>query len=160
VSGPGLSHLASFVGYVDGSCFACAVPAVFPDGYPLWDPRNHPGFLPDGDLAVSLDEYGAPPGQLGSVGAGGIGFQPFAVSGSWWKAAWSANGQLAAVRVVGRRPELFLIDPASGSVRRLTHGGADSPDWSPNGRRLAVVHAGSIEIIGLRGGAAKATCRW
>jgi hypothetical protein len=89
----------------------------------------------------------------------GIGFQPFAVSGSWRQAAWSANGQLAAVRAVGRRPEVFLIDPTTGSARQLTHRGADSPDWSPDGRRLAVVHAGWIEIIGLGGGSARRLVR-
>jgi WD40-like Beta Propeller Repeat len=125
---------------------------LFPDSFPSWGRQNHPGFLPDGQLAVSLDEYGAPPGHLGSVGVDGIGFQPFAVSDSWQQAAWSANGQLAAVRTVRRRPEVFLIDPANGSARQLTHGGADSPDWSPNGRQLAVAHSSWIEIIGLGGG--------
>jgi hypothetical protein len=85
------------------------------------------------------------------MGVDGIGFEPFRVSGSWQQAAWSANGELAAVPVFGPRPDVFVIDPAGGSVRRLTHGGADSPDWSPDGRRLAVVHAGWIEIVGLRG---------
>lgn len=146
------SDLVPFVVYADGSCFACAVPALFPESYPSWGPENHPGFLSDGQLAVSFEEYGAPPELLGSVGVDGIGFRPFHVSGSWQQAAWSAHGELAAVRAVGRRPEVFLIDPASGSVRRLTRRGADSPDWSPDGRRLAVVHAGWIEIIGLRGG--------
>lgn len=152
--------VAPFVLYADGSCFACAVPAFPGMGYPFyWSQQNRAGFLPDGELAVSLDEYGAPPGQLGSVGVDGIGFQPFAVSGSWRQAAWSANGQLAAVRAVGRRPEVFLIDPRTGSAHRLTRGGADSPDWSPDGRRLAVVHAGWIEIIGLGGGPARRLVR-
>lgn len=145
--------IAPFVLYADGSCFACAVPAFPALGYPFyWSHQNRAGFLPDGELAVSLHESGALPGQLGSVGVDGIGFQPFAVSGSWRQAAWSANGQLAAVRRLGRHPEVFLIDPRTGSAHRLTRGGADSPDWSPNGRRLAVVHAGWIEIIGLGGG--------
>jgi hypothetical protein len=151
-SGGSGGDVVPFVVYADGSCFACAVPALFPESYPSWGPENHPGFLPDGQLAVSFEEYGGPAEQLGSMGVDGIGFQPFRVSGSWQQAAWSAHGELAAVRVVGRRAEVFVIDPASGSVRRLTHGGTDSPDWSPDGRRLAVVHAGWIEIIGLRGG--------
>jgi len=146
------SESAPFVVYADGSCFACAVPALFPDSFAAWDQQNDPVFLPDGELAVSLDEYGFPPGNLGSVGVDGIGFQSFAVSDSWQQPAWSADGQLAAVRMVRRRPEVFVIDPGNGSSRQLTHGGADSPDWSPSGRRLAVVHAGWIEIVGLRGG--------
>jgi dipeptidyl aminopeptidase/acylaminoacyl peptidase len=143
---------APFVVYADGSCFACAVPPTFADdSYPAWDPQNDPVFLPEGELEVSLDEYGAPPAQLGSVGVDGIGFEPFDVSNYWRQPAWSAHGQLAAVRMVRHRPEVFLIDPATGSTRQLTYGGADSPDWSPDGRRLAVVHADWIEIIGVRG---------
>ena len=153
-STPGVSggDLVPFVVYADGSCFACAVPLLFPESYPSWGPENHPGFLPDGQLAVSFEEWGGPPEQLGSMGVDGIAFQPFRVSGSWQQAAWSAGGELAAVRAVGRRPQVFVIDPAGGSVRRLTHGGADSPDWSPDGRRLAVVHAAWVEIVGLSGG--------
>jgi hypothetical protein len=53
--------IAPFVLYADGSCFACAVPAFVTEGYPFyWSQQNRPGFLPDGNLAVSLDKYGAP----------------------------------------------------------------------------------------------------
>ena len=66
--------------------------------------------------------------------------RPGQLTVSWRRCEWSGGA------------EVFLIDPATGSARQLTHGGAKSPDWSPNGRRLAVVHAGWIEIMGLRRG--------
>jgi hypothetical protein len=90
--------------------------------------------------------------QLAAVNTDGVGFQPLNVAGSWQQPAWSPTGQLAAVRSVKRKPEVFVIDPLTGSARRLTGNGANSPSWSPDGRRLAVVHHGWIELIASRGG--------
>jgi Tol biopolymer transport system component len=33
--------------------------------------------------------------------------------------------------------DIYTVDPATGAERRLTHRGARSPDWSPDGGRLA-----------------------
>jgi hypothetical protein len=104
--------------------------------------------LPDGRLAVSVNGAGG----LGAMNTDGVGFRRFAISGSWRQTAWSPTGQLAAVRAVNGKPEVFVIDPATGSARQLTRDGASSPNWSPDGRRLAVVQRGWIELIGSGGG--------
>jgi hypothetical protein len=141
--------------YADGSCLACEVPGPWVGSEPaFWNRKVGPGFLPDGRLAVSVHPvHGNLIGlQVGAVNTDGSGFQPFEVSGSWQQQAWSATGQLAAVRLVRRRSEVFVIDPGSGSARQLTRDGASAPNWSPDGRRLAVVHDGWIELIGSGGG--------
>jgi hypothetical protein len=114
-----------------------------------WIPNLAPRFLPDGRLAASID---SPAPQLGAIRTDGVGFEPFKISDSWRQAAWSPTGQLAAVRLVRHKPEVFVVDPLTGSARQLTHNGASSPNWSPDGRRLAVVHRGWIELIGAHGG--------
>ena len=157
-----LGGLVPHVIYSDGSCLACAVPVPADDfTFSSWAPNLGPGFLPRGRLAVATEAYplvpqpgalNAPALQLGAMNFDGIGFQPFAVSGSWQELAWSPTGRLAAVRRVGRSPEVFVIDPRTGSARQVTRDGARSPAWSPDGRRLAVVHDGWIELVGSGGG--------
>lgn len=62
---------------------------------------------------------------------------------------WSARGQIAFVRFDKReRPDVYLTDPYGRKVRRLTWGGgSDSPNWSPDGRRLAIERHSNIAII-------------
>jgi hypothetical protein len=122
--------------YPDGSCLACSVPGAF-DNY---------GFLPDGRVLVSTD-----PG-LAAMTTDGVGVRRLDVSGSWQQLAWSASGQLAAVRLVNGKSEVFVIDSHTGKMRQLTRGGASSPSWSPDGRRLAVVEGGWIALVSSRGG--------
>jgi hypothetical protein len=137
--------------YPDGSCFACPAAATS-DWLPV-DQAFGPGFLPDGRLAVWVDTGYPPVPQLEVVNTDGIDFEPFTVSGSYWQQpAWSPTGQLAAVRSVKRKPEVFVLNPLVGSARQLTLDGASSPSWSPDGRRLAVVHGGWIELIASGGG--------
>jgi hypothetical protein len=81
----------------------------------------------------------------------GIDFQPFGIR-FWRQTAWSPTGQLAAVQSVNGKPEVFVINPTTGSARQVTRDGASSPNWAPDGRRLAVVHGGWIELIGSAGG--------
>jgi hypothetical protein len=100
---------------------------------------------------VAVDDGTSVP-QLGAVYTDGALFQPFSFAGFWEEPAWSPTGQLAGVRSVKRKAEVFVIDPMTGSARRLTSSGASSPSWSPDGRRLAVVHGGWIELIPSRGG--------
>jgi WD40-like Beta Propeller Repeat len=172
--GSELGGLQPNVIYPDGSCLACPVPAPTMNGSFLvrWDPHFGQGFLADGSLALSVDTpYPSEPGepqpgepveqQVGAVNTDGVAFRSFdlPVSSHWDQSAWSPTGQLAAVRLVNRKSEVFVIDPSAGSARQLTHDGAGSPNWSPDGRRLAVVHRGWIELIGLQGGRVRRLAR-
>lgn len=142
-----------YVIYSDGSCLACPVPAPSGNFYiDSWDPSFGPGFSPNGRLAVSIDVNYPPEPQVGAMNTDGVGFAPFNISGTWQQPAWSPTGQLAAVRFVKRSDEVFVIDPVTGSARQLTRNGAYSPTWSPDGRRLAVVHRGWIELLAAVGG--------
>jgi Tol biopolymer transport system component len=145
-------HSTSVI-YPDGSCFACSLPEPF-DDLGNSEPNFDPGFLPDGRLVVSTeghDEFGHGPG-LTAMKTDGVGVQRLNASGSWQQPAWSPNGQLAAVRLVKRKSEVFVIDPRTGKARQLTRGGASSPSWSPDGRRLAVVGGGWIALVSSSGG--------
>lgn len=136
--------------YPDGSCFTCQAAS---SSYSLpVDQAFGPGFLPDGRLAVAVDTGYPPVPQLEAVNTDGVDFQPFKIAGSCQQPAWSPTGQLAAVGFVKRNPEVFVIDPGTGSARQLTRDRANSPTWSPDGRRLAAVHDGWIELIASGGG--------
>jgi hypothetical protein len=132
--------------YPDGSCFACPIPEPFDEYSGDSEPTADPGFLPDGRLVVSTR-----PGLV-AMTTDGVRFRRLDVSGSWQQPAWSPSGQLAAVRLVKRKSEVFVIDPRTGSARQLTRGGASSPSWSPDGRRLAVVERGWIALVSSLGG--------
>jgi Tol biopolymer transport system component len=63
-------------------------------------------------------------------------------AGQLWNPAWSPDGRSVAVTgSVGGFTDLFLVDLASGTSRRLTHDSyADlQPEWSPDGKSLAFV---------------------
>lgn len=57
------------------------------------------------------------------------------------EAAWSVRGRIAFSRGTG----VYAIRPNGKGLRRLTSG--SSPDWSPGGRRLALVRDGVIYIL-------------
>ena len=98
-------------------------------------------------MAVRVAGGVLPVPRLATMNPDGIGFQWFKVSSSWQQPAWSSTGRLAAVRSVKGKPEVFVIDLRTGSARQLTRDGASSPSWSPDSRRLAVVHDGWIDLI-------------
>ena len=109
--------------YADGSCLRCSLPEPFDLYGDSSVPTFDPGFLPDGRLVVSTlgfeqsaDDY-LSPGQV-AMKTDGVGVLWLNVSGSWQQPAWSTSGQLAAVRLVKRKAEVFVIDPRTGKARR------------------------------------------
>jgi hypothetical protein len=136
--------------YPDGSCLACPASALS-YWYPV-DQNFGLGFLPDKRLAVRVAAGFFPVPRLGAMNPDGIGFQWFKISSHWQQPAWSSTGQLAALRSVKGKPEVFVINPLTGSARQLTRDGASSPNWSPDGRRLAIVHRGWIDLMASTGG--------
>jgi Tol biopolymer transport system component len=54
---------------------------------------------------------------------------------------WSSSGRLAIVRSVGRRPDIYTVNPDGSGLKRVTAGGnAHDPSWAPDGRSLAFTH--------------------
>ena len=73
--------------------------------------------------------------------------------------AWSPDGSLIAftMKDMSLVRQVFLLDPATGVSRQLTHGAqpAHGPKWSPDGKQIAFTSAPSgnldIYVIGVDG---------
>jgi Tol biopolymer transport system component len=68
--------------------------------------------------------------------------------------AWSPSGTrlvFSGVEQEGGEADLYILDLASGRVRRLTEGGGRSPDWSSRGR-IAFVRGRRPDQSGFRPG--------
>jgi Tol biopolymer transport system component len=63
--------------------------------------------------------------------------------------AWSATGRIAIERFEQSIPSVYITDEAGDELAWI--GGAHSPAWSPNGRRIAVaygyVYYGSVKVF-------------
>lgn len=82
-------------------------------------PTFDPGFLPNGRLVVSTkgdDIPGSTGPGVAAMNTDGTNVRWLSGSRSWQQPAWSARGQLAAVRFVKRKSEVFVIDPRTGKV--------------------------------------------
>jgi len=105
----------------DGRKAAFAVLGVEPDE------KNKDDYKNVSQLYQIGTEAGAVPRQLTSSKEGAS--QP----------AWSPDGrQLAFVRTVDEKPQVFVLPAAGGEARQLTHykHGATAPRWAPNGRQV------------------------
>ena len=113
------------------------------------DDDGEPAFSPDGRRLVFTGHEGPANAQSAHLYvlalAGGRARRLTRAAGT--QAAWSVRGRIAFSRGTG----LYAIRPSGKGLRRLTSG--SSPDWSPDGRRLALVRDGGIYI--LRGGHAR-----
>jgi dipeptidyl aminopeptidase/acylaminoacyl peptidase len=63
--------------------------------------------------------------------------------------SWAVHGWIAFERDVQRQSQLYAIRPTGKRLRRITYGAGDkySPDWSPDGRRIAFEQGGDIFTI-------------
>ena len=127
--------------YPDGSCLSC------PLGYgtALYDtlesffPAQHPAFAASDQLTVVIpDAVTGTPDALWRTGVDGVGLTEV-LNGPVTSESWSHAGRLA----VAVRRRVLIGQP--GRLRFLARG--DSPSWSPNGSRVAVVRRGWIWII-------------
>ena len=139
---------ASFVLYVmnaDGSGLGRLTPDSWTVGEPVWSPNGTKLAFIRG--AVDPDEGVNPVAELYVVAADGSGlrrltrdrFQDFSPT-------WSADSRtIAFVSHRGGGNPLMTVSANGGRIKRLATGGYyDEPDWSPDGRQLAVsLHAGA-----------------
>ncbi len=127
--------------YPDGSCLDCGVT----------DSARNSGFTPSGDILAFPSAGGShAPFEVDTVGIDGLG-ERRVLQGPVSSAAWSAQNRLAFVRTFHGQDEVFVADARGRHARQLTHTGASAPSWSPDGHFLAVVHAGSVALIDMRG---------
>jgi Tol biopolymer transport system component len=66
--------------------------------------------------------------------------------------SWSPDGkQLAFVRGVRNRAEIFLVGRGGRGLRRLTYRGGYNPAWSPDGEWIAFIRDGDLYVVRTNG---------
>lgn len=131
---------------------------------------RHPALSKDGKLAF-VTYKGGPPELWGNLEPDGA-FRPLLPRDRWAgmelsDLAWSPDGRSLAFIAANARgcTDLFVLDTASGGVRRLTDGCHvnRAPSWSPGGKRLAFVSdregTPQVFLVGLEGGAPRCLTR-
>ena len=121
--------------YADGRCLTCG---AFAGGY------RTPVFTVGGDV-LAADARG-----VERLGIDGLPFGRV-LTGAASAAVSSVDGRLAFVRSAHGRNEVFVTDRSGSHLSQLTRKGVGSPSWAPDGRTLAVVHSGVVELVDLRG---------
>src|SRR4051794_1861075 len=112
------------------------------DSSPVWAPRG-------GRLAF------VHAGSLVTVHPDGSGRT--VISTRVLQADWSPDARrLVAVRRVGERAELWVLDAGGRNARRLTSGADDlAARWSPDGTRIAFVRGGDVWTVAVDGTGAR-----
>jgi TolB protein len=126
---------------------------------------RNPRLSPDGTLAAYLSGSWTATAMLV---ANADGSNPRRVAGGGttaWNSAWSPNGRRLAYTYGDstRVLQVHLVNPDGSGDSALTHmpaseGSAQLPEWSPDGRRIAVQvsngrsHTGHIWVVDLTGG--------
>lgn len=139
-----MSSYGGSVIYPDGTCLACNLFGLTP------------AFTADGDISNVFTHAAVPrPGFPWEIQEDGVDGTPLRrvllLPGRPIAVVWSVNGRIALTRRVHRRSEVFVTDTHQRHVSQLTHTGAGSPSWAPDGTTLAVVHSGVVELIDLHG---------
>lgn len=104
----------------DGSKAAFTVTVIEPD------PESKPDYKYVNHIYVAPSDGNAPPKEL-------------TVKESSSQPAWSPDGrQLAFVRAVDGKPQVFILSLDGGEPRQFTHYkyGAGTPQWSPDGKEI------------------------
>lgn len=99
---------------------------------------------PDGDLEIFvMDADGSNVRQLTFNGAG--------IFDAWPR--WSANGMIAFHSNVDGNFEIYIVNPDGTDLTRVTnYSGIDQfPEWSPNGKQLAIRRDTDIYLIDIDG---------
>jgi Tol biopolymer transport system component len=74
---------------------------------------------------------------LATINLDGSGFRELTTAGADLYPAWSSRGVIAFQRGYTDYSDIYVIRPDGSGLRRVTFRGGASPDWSPDGRRLA-----------------------
>ena len=137
----GLSNRMFWVAAPDGSALR-QVP-IF--GWsPQWSPSGK-------RLVFGRGMFGA--GRIYTVRLDGKRLRPLTGGHRDGGPAWSIKGLIVFQRAVANRDgeDLFTIRANGRGLRRLTHGGGGTPDWSPDGKRVAFMHHNHIYVIDANG---------
>ena len=101
--------------------------------------------LPDGHVTKITDLTSAQSESYADSGPGEPGFEALRAVGEQPSYAWSPDGtRLAFAGVMdGPSAEIYLYDPVSGDLRRVSQDDAQdfSPSWSPDGNHLLYLGA-------------------
>ena len=94
---------------------------------------DHPVWSPDGSHIAHYSATVAGTHELRIMNADGSRVKAVAtIEGRTWPAAWAPDGQrIAYATGSGEARSLFVVDVATGQLRRLARGGVGYPVWRP-----------------------------
>lgn len=112
----------------------------------------HPAWSPDG-RTLAITRFSTEPPVVPSVYAVDLaGGPPRLLAHDADEATWSSNGELAFVRPSSNAPSQIYVAASDGTGERpLVSGSSGEPNWSPDGKRVALLLEGRMYTIGSDG---------